>query len=368
MSDLRISPALLEAYLAHTGWNLAGSLEDINADVWHRPDDEYAEVILPLDESIDDFAERLADALSAIAKFEQRDTATVADRVRAIDADVVRVRVVHHDVEDGSIPLDEGVALNERARDMMLAAAISSVHRKKIFLGTRPDLAATYMKSLRLGQTSVGSYVVNVIAPVKRKSDELDSRPFARVVTENLFNALLSLNAAAERYLREENLEVFDATVEAGVSSNLCEAVLGMGGASHQRKVEVSIVPAPSVATQVEAQTVGFDSKHLNAIGAAADYLKGDYILMDRTIRGYVKRLDRERGDETGTVSITTVLLGKKEKHVSVTLPPESYAEAIKAHEQGYAVEVHGNIHVTPRTATMLNATGFRVLKNDELF
>lgn len=44
------------------------------------------------------------------------------------------------------------------------------------------------------------------------------------------------------------------------------------------------------------------------------------------------------------------------------------YGEAIKAHERGDVVEVRGDVHVIPRTATMLNASGFRVLRNEDLF
>jgi hypothetical protein len=363
------TPEQIEVYLAHTGWSVDDQLDDGVASIWHRRDNKSAEVVVPLNRSLRDFGERLSDALNSLAWFENRTVDLVLSDIQGLDVDFVRVRVIHEDVADGSIPLDEGVVLNERARDMMMAAAMSSVVRKKTFIGARADLALTYMKSLRLGQTSIGSYIVNVMAPIPVANNEIDpQRPFARIVTENLSDALLSLNEAAEAYQKTSDLTVFDGTVNRGVSSNLCEAVLGMSGHDHQRKIAVSVVATTRLPTEVPTVAVEFSRPHFTAIEAAIVYFKGDYVLENQTIRGYVKRLDREHGDEDGVVSITAVLFGKNEKHITVALRPPEYAEAIKAHEGGLLVEVHGDIHVTPRTATMLNSSGFKVFKNGDLF
>ena len=141
-----------------------------------------------------------------------------------------------------------------------------------------------------------------------------------------------------------------------------------MAGYGHQRRVAVSLVATPRLPAQLAAVVIEFAPPHFTAIEAAIVYFKDDYVLVHQTIRGYVKRLDREHGAQDGVVSITAVLLGKNEKHVTVALQPPEYAEAIKAHERGFLVEVHGDIHVTPRTATMLKASGFRVFENGDLF
>lgn len=252
---------------------------------------------------------------------------------------------------------------------MLLAAAMSSVVRKKTYMSSRADVVLKYMKSLRLGQTSIGSYVVNVIAPMPSRTGQLDPElPFARTVTENLGTALLALNDAAESYQRSPDLTVFDAIVERGVSSNMCDAVLGLGGPARQRTVVVSVDATPTLANELAPVSVEFRVDHFSAIEVAADYLKGEYVLKGQAIRGFVKRLDREHGNDEGLISITAVLLGKNEKHVAVPLRPSDYAEAIKAHERGLLVEVRGDIYVTPRTATMINPSGFRVFQNGDFF
>ncbi len=364
-----ITSSQIEGYFHLTGWFEEARFDDGYASVWHRNDDDLAEVVLPLNSESGDYEPRLLDALNAVARFENRSVSTLAAAISDIGADIVRVRVVHGDVNDGSIPLQEGVELNERARDMMLAAAMASVQKKKIFLGSRGDITLGYMKSLRLGQTSVGSYVVNVIAPIPPHSNELPTvKPFARVVTENLADSLVALSDAASTYEDTSDLSVFDESVSRGVSANMCEAILGMSGRHRQRSVVVSVVASPNIPNELPVASIRFNVSQFDAIETAAEYLKGDYILPDRTIRGYVKRLDREHGIEEGSVSITAVLFGKNEKHVSVALKPREYAEAIRAHEKGFVVEIHGDIHVTPRTATMLNASGFRVFENGDLF
>lgn len=361
----------LAAYLALTGWVEDGSLGGL-ATVWHRLDEESAgdaEVVVPTLENVADALNLIDDALIALAQFQSRSVVEVVESIFDTGADIVRVRVVHSDVEGGSIPVDDGVLLNQNARDLLLSAANSSVARKKMFLGGRPDIANTYMKSVRLGQTSIGSYVVNLIVPIQPTTNELENRPFSRVVTENLNGALTALQAAAAEFKASADLAVFDRTIDKGVSANMCEALIGMSGVHQSRKLSVSVVASPLIASSIVPSTsIEFDSETFPAIQAAVEYFKDNYVLTNRTIRGYVKRLDRIHGEIAGTVAITTVLFGKNEKNVSVELSAEDYAEAIKAHEQNLLVEIHGDIHVTPRTATMLNPTGFRVFNSGDLF
>lgn len=83
-------------------------------------------------------------------------------------------------------------------------------------------------------------------------------------------------------------------------------------------------------------------------------------------IVGSIKRLDRPLSDETGTITVAT-MIGEIEKHVSIKLGPDEYMDAVNAHKQKAAIQCTGDLHVSARSAKLLNPSGFRVLSNGEL-
>ena len=108
----------------------------------------------------------MVDAVIAISLLEVRSPLTVLKEVMGYFADLVRIRVFHNDVDAGTIPINDGVLLNIRARDLMTSAVMSTASKRRHFMGKRSPEVKAYIDSLRLGQTEVGSYIVNIIAPV----------------------------------------------------------------------------------------------------------------------------------------------------------------------------------------------------------
>ncbi|MDP2025628.1 hypothetical protein [Sulfuriferula sp.] len=366
-----VSPNQLESYLIANGWNHDGNLGKL-ASIWHRPEaiSADAEVLVPQLSIAKDFRDRLVDAVLAIAAYENRTPVEVVNATAGHFADYIRVRVFHRDVEAGTIPLNDGVMLNSRARDLMASAALSTMSKRRYFSGARPPEAQDYINSLRLGQTEIGSYIVTVIAPVtpvQSNQDVIPLTPLARVVTANLASGLEALSRAVEKFAQAEDLTVFDEAVSFGASSNMCDALLGLSGEQRTRGFEISIAPSTSEKFCNEAKTFVFDAEKVAYIVAASEYYKDNYVLTGRTISGFVKRLDRPRADEDGTITIEA-LLGEVEKNITVELGAADYLEAVTAHRAKEIVQCTGDVHVTARTAKLLNPTGFRVLQSGNLF
>lgn len=363
----------LRSYLIATGWFEVDLLEGV-ASVWRRPAHEVsdAELLLPLSGNLRDFHDRMADFFLALSEFEGRDVDVVLQALKLSAIDLVAVQVRHDDVLDGTIPLDDGVLLNQRARDLMTSAVLSTLSKRRHFQGNRPPEASAYLARLRLGQTKIGSYVVNILAPVGAISSPqgtLESITLSQTVTSNLASALQALTHAVGEYKRTKDQAVFDLAVERGASANMCEALASFSGTNRSRSFSLRLDPAPGPSFD-RGQSLSFEFEAADAqiLGEAADYFRDNYVLPDRTIRGMVKRLDRLPGAESGTVTITAPLIGGQDKNIAVELFSEAYTEAIHAHERKVAVECRGDVHVTPRSARLLNASGFRVFWNGQLF
>lgn len=366
-----VTPDQLATYLTMRGWSNDGDLGTL-ASLWHRPEpqQEDAEVVLPISVQARDFKDRLINAVDAIGAFEGRSPFDVVSDVMGHFSDRIRVRVFHFDVEGGTIPLDDGVLLNERARDLMEAAAFASISKRRQFSGRKPDETMEYLRSLRLGQTEVGSYVVNIIAPIPPQQSTqlgLPSVPMTNLVTATLSSGLRALDDAIETVGKGGNPLVLDEAVNNGASANLCDALVGLSGTTTKRGFEITIAPAGSSAAPSVPTKFVFDRDKVEHVAEAAAYYKReDYTLYDRTITGSVEKLDRPLADESGTITIASTLNGQP-KNVSVELSKDDYQQAVDAHGKKDLVRCHGDVRVTARAARLMNPSGFTVIRNGEL-
>jgi hypothetical protein len=369
LSEVR--PVELTAYLEASGWQREPGRSTLTT-LWHRREQQFysAEVLVPMSKELKDFDDQLVDALESIAKFEERPLADVFDRTSTYFSDLYSIRVIHADTEEGTIPLNDGIMLNLRARDLLAASAMSARQKRRHFDGKRTLEARDFLDTLRLGQTKFGSYIVNVLAPVVplvAPQQELETTSMTRIVTSTLQSGLSALRSALDAFTITQNPEVFEHGIEAGVSANLCDALIGLSGSDRNREFEISIRTALSEAASEVPMVFRFDPSTVANIAFASTYYKEDYVIEDVTIQGHVKRLDRPAGEENGTVTIDATIRGV-EKHVAVELGPDNYLQAVSAHKDLVIVECHGDVHVKARTARMLNPTGFRVFRSGDLF
>ena len=149
----------------------------------------------------------------------------------------------------------------------------------------------------------------------------------------------------------------------------MCDALAGFSGNSRERSFKLSIEPASGgMFAETESYRFEFDASDVKLLVVAAGYYRDNYVLNDRVIRGMVKRLDRTPGAEAGSITIATQLPSSQDKNVSVQLGAEDYVEAIHAHEGKVVVECRGDVHVSPRSAKLLNPSGFKIFRNGQLF
>ncbi|MEW5251272.1 hypothetical protein [Microbulbifer discodermiae] len=367
-----ISPIHLSSYLEQMGWVKDGSIGS-KAVVWHRAEKEnYAfEVIQPVDIYIRGFTQKIHEAITSISEFEERNPSLVLDDILNFYTDLVKIRVVHNDVEDGSIPLADGVLLIEKSKDLLIASTLSTFKKKKFFSGSRSDDEKNFISKLRLGQTEVGSFIVSLISPITVKSnteEEIDSTSLTRSVTTNLAKSLSSISSAIEQYSEDQDIFHFEEVVSEGVSANLCDALVGLSGLSKSRSFEVSIKLA---GVELDKKNIithhSFKPSQLPAIESASEYYKGNYVINGYTAFGLVTKMKRIPGDEFGEVTISSKV-NDSDKNVTVQLELDDYWDAVHAHESESYVKCSGNLIVTPKTATLAEATRFGVSDNLDLF
>lgn len=238
LSDIvrHFKPLDVASYLRLHGWKQA----DVDPDryaTWIKPDRVRGdfEVLLPLATSFRDLAQRVRELLDTLRAEEQRPAEEIIEDLTSPHADVVRARLAPGGNLDGTLPLDSGAGVFQQMRDLMLAAACAAWSPRSVFAKRKPDRAMQFVREARIGQTRRGNYVITVLSPVPPTLTNSNARlfddepePFARKAVRTLATALNATVRGIEQAAATGKLDALSNAVEAGVSANLCDAILGI--------------------------------------------------------------------------------------------------------------------------------------------
>jgi hypothetical protein len=225
-----LSPLDIAAYLRTRGWQEVQA--DPRASRWilRRKKEEF-EVLLPLDRQLRDYSLRISELLASLAAVEQRSQLQILTDLTTTGVDIVRFRAVHPYFESGSVPLRSGLALVQGGRDILLAAACSTVAPSGAFVEPFPE-ALRYVETLRLGQTERGGFVVVILSPVLPELQASPVQgledPFERRVLKTLMKALIAIRGAASESMTSGTIDPFEHSIDSGVSANLCETLASL--------------------------------------------------------------------------------------------------------------------------------------------
>jgi hypothetical protein len=364
-----ITPDLLKSYLESQGWIKDGNISN-QANIWHRDNDEsyIYEVIQPIDSNIRSYGQRLIEAIKSVAEFENREVLAIVDDMANFSSDLVKVRVIHPDVEGGTIPLEDGVLLIERSRDLLIASTLSTFKKQKVFNGSRSQDVQNFLGKLKLGQTEIGSFVVNLISPIEistnHQQDGCDTS-LARSVSVNLARSLTAISEAVDKYANSKSIFEFEETVNKGVSANLCDALVGLSGLAKARRFSIKIKTGGLEAEPINfAENYEFFPQSIPNLEAASEYLKGRFTVKNFQVFGFVSVLKHLPNDENGQITVKA-LVKDKLKSITIQLPLSEYWQAFEAHKAGEEITCHGTLNVFPKSAQLLEPTGFDVVKRE---
>jgi hypothetical protein len=350
----------LVVYLAQKGWTNDAALEG-RATIWHRIDDELAEISVPAP-NLRDYYARMLDALANLEEFEKRDREGIRRDIVNASAGLLTVRVKGDDTSEGMIPLRDGIVLVQKAKDLLVAAAMSLTAKKRHFKGKLADEMRAYIDSVQLGQTEFGSYVINVVAPANEfeLSEVGTDEGIASVLFQNLAAGVEALHVATGSAAGQtaNSTILLEKAILAGASINMCDSLLGFSGQSKTRSFELSLSVPQGGLFPRRSCSFSFDQDRISGLQAAIEYFTNDYVLRNQDIEGFVKHLSRPTQDENGRVTLETIIEGV-ERSVSIELGPSDYQIGISAHDNKQLVRCTGDLHVKPRVSVLLNPVNF---------
>ncbi len=348
-----LRPGDLSSYLLQHGWQLAERLAE-RAEVWQQGG---AELLLPLDPGLADYGLRMAEVLSTLARWEERSREAVLHDLQNAGWDLIRFALDSNGLADGSIGLEVGVNLFQRARDLLQAAAVTAARPQTVQTGRRPREVADFLGRVRLGQTEAGSYVVQLRAPVPPPVQpeqlllypERQEAPFERRATATLAGLLASASELTERWPDAAHSDWLARSRREGLSANLCEALLGVFEPCPEGRLTTRFTwsihrpppPAPG--------RIAFQGGRVEPLRELARTLRASEPRSDFELAGPVVQLERGESAAVGRTIVLGLVDGRP-RRVELELDEEDYPLAVEAHRTRGWLSCEGELQPGPRT------------------
>ncbi|GAA2550934.1 hypothetical protein GCM10010435_21360 [Winogradskya consettensis] len=369
------SPIELAMYLRAHGWTTRD--RGVVSVQWVKmvEGDEF-EAVQPVDSRLRDYGLRVLDILRTLAVVEGRSELEILRDISTVSMDVHSVRTFPTDRSPGMIGLDDGVQAFESLRNLILAAAysVSAEQPKAVQPARKPAEVLRFLRDVQIGPSTEGSFVIAAHTPIPPRLTSGDdvgalapSEPFERRVSLRVYEAVQAAHSAANAALTSvDGLDAFTASIRQGVSANLCEALVGLGGeAGHPFELDLSL----AASRPLLGRTLGpvrFRHDHLPVLQAAAQELRERIAEESVAVIGNVVRLHRE-GSGPGEISVAGSVEGEDRlRRIWMDLDADDYGRATRAHEQMLNVSVRGDLVRRGTRLVLRNPGGFRIVPGSE--
>lgn len=331
------------------------SIKYEDSKVWIYIDSSNNELILPKAKT-PDYPYLLFSHIEKLNKITGKSTQQILRILQSKIEDELKIQIKHDDVRHGSIPLDDGIRLISGGRDLISASANSLITPKPYYFGKSNREVSQLVEDVRLGQTEIGSYIVNIFLDVKgHENTELFPEDyFGRKVSRKVFSNLSTLKQVIEDYQKKPEIEIFDSAVKDGISANLCKSILDFGGNESKRNVNIGISYQSDSEKNKDYSEIEFLSPQLPYVRMGYEHLVQQKNIPNHELIGYVIRLSREEDHDEGEITIAAYFEGKHRK-VKAKLTLEQYENAIAAHRDQELLYILGTLIIDKRTASMVD-------------
>lgn len=339
-----LEPSSVRDYLRSRGWQRTGEVLPGVHEYYFEPANVRIDVPAP---QYVDFRRRMAEVVEALAEIHQVDLSTLLDDLTTPSGDVVELRFDGQSTRDGTLPLEDAARLRVAQKDLVLAAAHSVIQPRAHFPRMSLKQATDLLQRCREGQTARGSYRTRIIIPVGPQVEQMDldlEPPYERRVTQMLMGAV----GQAARAVDEDRFPDLLTRHAQGVSVNLLQSLAALtppGGGTLELGVRWSRSRrAPPLVVPVRLAPTAFEW-----FGQAARELRARTPEAAHHLVGYVVRLARAHGEDTGAVIVLEEAEDEAPRKVQVRLTGEAYQQAVEAHRSGQRLSVVGSLRRSGR-------------------
>ena len=370
-----VSCAALAAYLSAHEWKKVADWAERATVYGKTADGREQRIWVPVRETFADYADNMERSIQVLAQTENRAPDTILVELQATASDSIRVTTLHSQSER-SLSLQDAGALFRESLAMLAAAARSAKKPRRAYRGALPTDAVDYLKSISPAPTAFSAFDLTLLSPIPPRYDGEKPRvdqiakmsfehPFARRAVLRLKDGLRATQEAVADVKQQGDFASFNDGVQAGVSANLCDAMLGLiqlsGEFSGGLSVDVRWAPTRPMNGK-QFVSIPFSAHDAEIIRMAADHLRSRASYSDEHLLADVVGLEREPEDFDGRAQLLAEI-DDHSRRLSVTFDLTDFHTVITAFQERRQIELDGDLHPAGRGYELRNPHNVRLLK-----
>ncbi len=350
-----LSLRALRAYLNARGWKDEGAWGSRPASIF-TVDGADREILVPTRDTVADFAEAMAEAVTVLAVHEDRSQIDVFYDLQGAKSDVVRLRS-SNGLANERLSLSQSAELHTNAYKLLAASARAAERPQAAYRG-RPSTTVEDFLNQVLPLPSQGGYDLTLHSPVAAdiggQADMGDEYhvPFSRQVTYRLADALSYTASAIEDALVKNTLDAFKMHVDKGVSANLCASVSEL--ATRGQGVVIDLGWAGVRPSGLPDSHFPFSVDSAEVLSQASRSLSLNEPSLDEQIDAQIVALAREPDEFDGRATLVSTWGGQTIR-AAVKFEQSVYETVISAFRDQSYVTLLGDLHPVGRGYELRN-------------
>ena len=361
----KLSIVGLRSYLDSKEWRNEGAWGDRPALIYVK---EHAgrswDILVPTRDTVADYAERMADAVAALAEVEDRSQLDILNNLKvAAFFDVIRLNSMNGIARE-PISLRRSADLLDDTYGMIDYAARAVESPRATYSGSHSAEVTKYLENVRPLPEYAEGYSLALYSHVPADDDEQGfwgseyDIPFARRATDKLAQALERAVAISEYVANNNTRSPFENAVGYGVSANLCASVANI--AEKGKGVEIGIQWAAALPAKAPNAKFRFTEASADILNKAAEFFRAPEPSpepsYDERIIAQVVGLDREPYEFDGQADLLTRKDGRRESiRIKAKFAEPDYNKVIQAFKEKREISLRGDIHKVGNTSELHN-------------
>lgn len=335
----------LKKYLSSKGWS-SNSFNDKLDTISLTLNGETFTILIPNNENLLDYESRLYSLLTSLSSIESRDKELITSDITNFGYDLLKIRFEAEKTRDGTIPLLDFGNVIEDIQNSITYSACSELDPKSQY--TRAYTEAEILRdNCKFAQTEIGSFIITIQVPCdisdKVEIDEEEDEEYLKDLGRRTIVRLISGIDEIDRLnLDDENQ--FRERYSQKLNKNICEALDDLIVRTEcQIEISAKWNSIKAVDNEIISRCV-IDPNSSQKFKKMASYLKKIPVDRTMTIRGAIKRLDRDLKNSTNDRTLILYSSDLK-RNVRIVLDTQMFKSACDAMKDIAYVEISGHLN-----------------------
>lgn len=355
----------LDRYLNLTGWDR--DFDFPNKHIWNYHYREIPErrLAIPASDEYVDYPVRLESIIETLSVINGTPKEEIIKDLKATYFDRLEFRIISPISVNGKLPLDYAAECIEGIKDLILYSACAVQDARPICLKAT-SRAKENLSKFELGQTEVGSFIINVDAKVVDENDDhiikLDypTPSIEHRIVERISTAIhqVEMVTSQQRQITDMASEAF----KDGITANMCESFLRLQPEDRGPiELEATIRYASAVTDKIGVKRrAKLGDVHFAVMKEISSIYRDKTIVEDMTLTGIINKMQL-RNQEEHTIAIDCKVNGGR-RIVQAILSDEQHKLACDAYESTLLVKISGVVNKSQKIWAISEIERFEVL------